>query len=47
VGSGRTKIATALGGGVIDMNFDEKLTSEEIDAVAAYLSWLVAHPTGA
>ena len=46
VGSGRTKIATALGGGVVDMNFDRKLTSAEIDAVAAYLSWLVAHPAG-
>jgi mono/diheme cytochrome c family protein len=44
VGAGRTKIASALGGGVVDMNFDVKLTSEEIDAVAAYLSYLVAHP---
>jgi mono/diheme cytochrome c family protein len=44
VGAGRTKIATALAGGVVDMNFDEKLTSEEIDAVAAYLTYLVQHP---
>ncbi len=46
VGSGRTKIAQALGGGVIDMNFDDKLTSEEIDAVAAYLSYLAQNPAG-
>jgi mono/diheme cytochrome c family protein len=44
VGAGRTKIATALAGGVVDMNFDTKLTSEEIDAVAAYLAYLVQHP---
>lgn len=44
VGSGRTKIATALAGGVVDMNFDVKLTSEEIDAVAEYLTYLVANP---
>lgn len=46
IGAGRTKIATALAGGVVDMNFDEKLTSEEIDAVAAYLAYLVQNPVG-
>lgn len=41
-GAGRTKIATALAGGVVDMNFDTPLTSAEIDAVAAYLTYLTA-----
>lgn len=41
-GAGRTKIATALAGGVIDMNFSTKLTQTEIDAVAAYLAYLSA-----
>lgn len=44
VGAGRTKIATALAGGVVDMNFETSLTSEEIDAVALYLAYLVQNP---
>ncbi len=42
IGASRSALRGALGGGVIDMDFAKKLTTDEIDAVYAYMQYLTA-----
>lgn len=39
-GASRSAITNALNGGIPDMNFQQKLTADEIEAVYRYLLWL-------
>jgi mono/diheme cytochrome c family protein len=41
-GASRSAITTALNGGIPDMDFSPKLTSDEIEAVYEYLLWLTS-----
>lgn len=44
VGASRSSINEALGGGIVEMDFEVKLTIDEIGAVATYLQHLATLP---